>query len=189
MKEAKNAEQIEVLPVLNTKRLQLRPITLWDAEDMYAYAKQELTTKYLLWCPHKDIFETREHIAYMKEGYKRGSCYDYAVIYKETDTMIGTCGFVYVDKENKKGEVGYVLNPAYWNKGLITEALLTVIDYGFNTLDLRRIEARYMVENTASAAVMKKAGMSFEGVLRKFLFVKGKHRDIGVYSILKEEQY
>ena len=187
MKRMQKDNQHLFLPVLHASRLELRPITLWDAEDMYDYAKQQLTTKYLLWHPHKDIFETREHISHMKDGYQKGNCYDFALALKENGKMIGTCGFVYVDQENKKAEVGYVLHPAHWNKGLGTEALRAVIDFGFNSLDLRRIEARYMVENIASATVMKKAGMSFEGILRKALFVKGKHRDIGIYSILKEE--
>lgn len=188
MRTVKESKESTFLPTLTTKHLILRCISMWDAEDMYDYAKEEQTTEYLLWSPHKSLTETREHIAFMKDGYRKGTCYDYAVILSESDTMIGTCGFVYVDNENKKAEVGYVLHPQHWGKGYGTEALQAVIDYGFHTLDLHRIEARYMIENIASRTVMKKAGMTFEGVLRKSLFVKGKFRDIGVCSILRSEQ-
>ena len=60
------------LPAIYTERLILRPLTLWDAEDMFEYAHQELTTKYLLWYPHTNISQTREHIAHIKKNYTFG---------------------------------------------------------------------------------------------------------------------
>ena len=83
--------------------------------------------------------------------------------------------------------MGYVLHPLYWNCGYGTEALNAILSYGFSNLDLRRIEARYRIENKASLSIMKKVGMQEEGILRKSLYVKGKYRDIGICSILKEE--
>ena len=182
MKSSQKAD----LPTLSTERLILRPLTLWDAEDMFEYAHQELTTKYLLWHPHTNISQTIEHIAHIKKNYTFGNSYDFAIELKESGKMIGTCGFVYIDEANKNAEVGYVLHPSYWNQGFATEALNTVIKYGFDKLALSRIEARFIAENTASAAVMKKCGMTFEGISKKSLKVKGKLRDIGVYSILKD---
>lgn len=174
------------LPTLSTERLILRPLTLWDAEDMFEYAHQEVTTRYLLWYPHTNISQTREHITRIKRSCMSGNSLDFAIELKETGKMIGTCGFVYIDKANRKAEAGYVLHPSYWNQGFATEALDTIIKYGFNKLDLSRIEARFIAENTASAAVMKKCGMSFEGISKKSLHLKGKLRDVGVYSIHKE---
>jgi ribosomal-protein-alanine N-acetyltransferase len=56
-----------------------------------------------------------------------------------------------------------------------------------NYTDLVRIEARCLIENPASARVMEKAGMKFEGILRKQVFFKGKHSDMKIYSILRDE--
>ncbi|PET38233.1 hypothetical protein CN514_24225 [Bacillus sp. AFS001701] len=70
---------------------------------------------------------------------------------------------------------------------MVTEAANEVIKFGFNNMDLVRIQARCFVENNGSARVMEKTGMSFEVIIRKGMFVKGKHQDIKIFSILKEE--
>lgn len=69
----------------------------------------------------------------------------------------------------------------------MTEAVLKIIDIGFRRMNLVRIEARCHVSNNGSSRVMEKAGMAFEGILRKQIFVKGNHEDVRMYSILKEE--
>ena len=67
----------------------------------------------------------------------------------------------YFDKNNTSAEIGYVINPAYWNKGYATEAGSMVIRLGFIELDLNRIEARHMIGNDSSGRVMEKCGMKF----------------------------
>jgi ribosomal-protein-alanine N-acetyltransferase len=101
--------------------------------------------------------------------------------------MIGTCGFTSLSLENQCGEIGFVLNSKYWGMGIAKEAANLVIKYGFEVLELNRIEARYMSENTQSRRVMEKCGMSYEGTYRSSLFVKGKYRDVGICAILKDE--
>ena len=98
--------------------------------------------------------------------------------------MIGTCGFVSVDLQNRRGEIGYVMNPAFTGNGYMTEAVKEVIKFGFRTLRLVRIEAKHVVENEKSGNVMMRAGMKHEGILRKYIVVKGESKDISVYSII-----
>lgn len=69
----------------------------------------------------------------------------------------------------------------------MTEAAAAVVDFGFKRMDLVRVQARCLVENQASARVMEKLGMSFEGVNRKSLLVKGQHRDLKMYALLRDE--
>ena len=69
----------------------------------------------------------------------------------------------------------------------MTEAAKEVIAFGFNQIDVTRIQARCFVDNKGSARVMEKTGMSFEGTMRKMMVAKGKHQDVQMYSILKEE--
>jgi ribosomal-protein-alanine N-acetyltransferase len=101
--------------------------------------------------------------------------------------MIGTCGFTNIYPQHDSAEIGYVINPAYRGKGIAVEAAMRVIDFGFSELGLNRIEAKYIVGNDASRRVMEKLGMSFEGVMRSSMLVKDRYRDIGVFSILKNE--
>ncbi len=69
----------------------------------------------------------------------------------------------------------------------MTEALGAVLDYGFNTLFLNRIEAVHETTNPASGAVMRKCGMTHEGLLREKLFNKGKYVDVNLYAILRKD--
>ena len=101
--------------------------------------------------------------------------------------MIGTCGFTRFDYANNSAEIGYVLNPAYHGQGFATEAVEKVLEFGFDRLCLNRIEGKYMVENKASRRVMEKCSMTFEGVRREGMLIKGRYRNVGVCSILKKE--
>lgn len=175
------------MPHLQTERLLLRPMRVSDTEDMYAYACDPEVTRYLLWRPHTCREYTRSYLEYLATRYRLGEHYEWAMVCREDGRMIGTCGFARIDCPNACAELGYVLNPAYRGKGLVVEAARCVMEFGFNTLHLHRIEARYMIENLPSRRVMDKLSMRFEGVARSSLLVKGLYRDIGKCAILKEE--
>ena len=174
-------------PTLNTERLTLRRMLKRDAGDMYEYSKNPEVTKYLLWEPHPDKTHTARYLGYIQSRYRSGDFYDWAVIWNENEKMIGTAGFTRFNFEARSGEVGYVLNPDYWGKGIAPEAVREVMHFGFFELDLHRIEAKYMEENTRSLAVMEKLGMKPEGVARDSMFVKGKYVSVGTCAILRDE--
>jgi ribosomal-protein-alanine N-acetyltransferase len=175
------------MPKLQTERLILRRMRLPDAEDMYDYARRPEVTRYLLWSPHPDIGHTRDYLQYIATRYAAGSFYDWAVILKKNNRMIGTCGFTTIDCSNDAAEIGYVLNPDYHGLGIAPEAVEAVLAFGFERLLLHRIEARFMEGNDASLRVMEKVGMRFEGYRRESMMIKGSYRTIGYCSILSEE--
>ena len=175
------------MPTLTTERLILRPMRQSDAEDMNRYAHREDVTEFLLWSPHPSLSYTREYLRYIESRYVLGDFYDWAVIEKASGRMIGTCGFTSFNCSSDSAEVGYVLNPAYWGKGIATEALTRVLRFGFEELKLHRIEARFICGNDRSRRVMEKVGMTFEGVLREGMLIKGNYTDIGICSILQSE--
>lgn len=177
------------LPRLYTKRTCLRKMLKSDSHDMYEYARREEVTRYLLWSPHPDETYTGKYLAYLQSRYRAGDFYDWAIVMKDTYKMIGTCGFTRFNLESNSAEVGYVLNPAFWGQGIAAEAVREVIGFGFNELRLNRIEARYMEENIRSRRVMEKVGMTYEGVNREAIYVKGKYVSVGVCSILRSEFY
>ena len=174
-------------PQIETERLILRRMRISDAPDMFEYACRDEVTKYLLWAPHEDAAYTRRYLKQVEASYKKGDFHDFGIEFKENRKFIGTCGFASLDLPNSKGEIGYVLNPDYWGKGIAAEAVRAVIRFGFENMSLNRIEARYMLGNERSRKVMEKCGMTFEGVNRQLLFVKDGYCDIGVYSILASE--
>lgn len=101
--------------------------------------------------------------------------------------MIGTCGFARIDFSNNVGEVGYVVNPEFQNRGYATEAVREVMRFGFETMELHRIEGRFIIGNDRSLAVMKNCGMQYEGTARGGMLIKGLYRDIGTAAILRDE--
>ena len=187
MKFEKIQKTFTRIPKLESPRLILRKMLLTDAGDMFEYAKREDVTRFLLWSPHPNREHTKEYLSFLQQEYRNGNFYDWAVTLKERKKMIGTCGFASFDPVDNSAEIGYVINPEYRNFGFATEAVLTVMEFGFFRLDLHRIEARFLVGNDASRRVMEKCGMRFEGIHRDGVFVKGRYRDVGYYAILKNE--
>lgn len=187
MKKEKIYRIFSHLPELTTDRLTLRRMLTVDASDMYEYASRPDVTKYLTWYPHPDRDYTREYLQYIGNRYSAGMFYDWAVIYEPDCKMVGTCGFTSFNCSSDSAEVGYVLNPEYWGKGIATEALERVIRFGFEELNLHRIEAKYICGNDRSRHVMEKVGMTFEGVFREGMLVKGNYVDVGVCAILAAE--
>lgn len=80
-----------------------------------------------------------------------------------------------------------MLNRKFWGTGIATEAVKEILKYAFGVLQLNRIEGGCDVDNIGSEKVMLKAGMSFEGVLRKNERIKGEFRDTKIFSILKSD--
>lgn len=187
MKKEKIFSVFSSIPTLYTERLSLRAMHPIDAEDMFDYSRRPEVTKYLLWSEHKDISFTRDYLNYVKKRYKLGDFYDWAIIDRESRRMIGTCGFTKFDADNNSAEIGYVLNPDFHRRGLGSEAVKRIIEFGFEELSLNRIEARFMQGNDASLALMKSVGMTFEGYLRDLVFVKGSYKTVGISSILQSE--
>ena len=175
------------MPRLDTERLILRRITLDDVDDMYEYAKNSSLTKYLTWSPHPDKAHTFEYVSYLQTRYKSGEFFDWAVTLRDSGKMIGTCGFTRFDFQHNFGEIGYVINSDYHGIGIATEAVGEVVKFGFDKLLLNRIECKFIIDNVASRRVMEKSGMTFEGVHRQGMLIKGVYRDIGVCSILRSE--
>ena len=179
--------QPKILPTLQTQRLLLRPMERSDFADMYDYARREDTSRYLVWTPHPSLEYTRNYLGYIAKLYRKGQFFDWAIVEKSSGRMIGTCGFTQLDLQHHVGEIGYVLNPTRHGRGYATEAVMRVLDYGFRELGLNRIEGRYMAENTPSRRVMERCGLSYEGVLRQSMLIKGVYRDIAICSIVYEE--
>lgn len=177
------------IPTLTTDRFILRKPSLDDTDDMYEYAKDVGVTKYLTWSPHADKAFTLEYLTYLQTRYKAGEFYDWAIVCKDSGKMIGTCGFTRIDCKNDLAEIGYVLNPQYHGKGIMTEVVGRIIKFGFENLSLNRIECKFIKGNDASLRVMEKNQMQFEGIIRGGMLIKGNYKDIGLCAILRKDFY
>ncbi|NQX66172.1 GNAT family N-acetyltransferase [Paenibacillus alba] len=172
---------------IQSERLLLRKMTLEDAVDIFDYASDVQVSKFTTWENHKNIEDTLTFLKIIMQKYENNQPSDWGIVHKETNKVIGTCGWVYINESHHRAEIGYALSPIYWNQGIITESMKQVLNLGFNELDINRIEARCMIGNLGSERVMIKLGMQFEGLIREQMFVKESYINIKMYSILKNE--
>lgn len=175
------------LPSLETDRLLLRKMRLDDAGDLFEYASDPEVARYTTWEAHKTIEVSRTVLSHWMDLYSSSQVAPWGVEHKRDRKLIGTCGFVYWSLRSARAEIGYALSRKYWGRGYTTEAVRAVIAFGYNTMELNRIEARCDPLNVASARVLEKVGMKFEGVLRQQLVAKGVYVDRKMYSILRAE--
>ena len=175
------------LPVLETEDLVLRKPLRRDAKDIFRYASDEQVARYVLWEPHRSLAETRGFIRELRSRIRAGCPSSWAVVLRETGTVIGTIGFVWYSAENHSAELGYSFAREYWNRGFATQALKAVIDVSFRSLPLNRLEAQHDVRNPASGRVMQKSGLRQEGILRGRILNKGEYVDVALWSILRSD--
>ena len=175
------------LPTIKTERLILRRMKLSDAEDIFAYAFDEELTKTTNWSAHKTIQDSENYLRTMIKRYSYNQASEWCMVLRATGKVIGTCGFVSWVPKHYSGEIGYSIARKYWNMGLTTEAIRSVIDFGFNVVKLNRIEAKCKIHNIASERVMQKVGMQLEGIMREGMYVKDKFHSLKIYSILLKD--
>lgn len=121
----------EDLPVLETERLILRKITMDDAEAMFSYASIDEVSQYVTWETHRTLDDSKSFISHVLKQYNEGMVAPWGIELKENGKFIGTIDFVWWKPRQKTAEIGYVLSPEYWGRGITTEALREVIKFGF----------------------------------------------------------
>lgn len=172
------------LPTIRTERLLLRPLREGDEEAIFGYASDPRIDRYVIWNHHRAVEESRFYLLGVLERYSAGDAAPWAIVEQENNTLIGTVGFVEVWPSHLRAEIGYALAPDFWNRGIATEATRAAINWGFREMGLHRIEARCDPQNIASARVMEKCGMEYEGTLRGQMQVKGAPCDMKMYAVV-----
>jgi ribosomal-protein-alanine N-acetyltransferase len=172
-------------PNLETSRLLLRELSLNDADELFHVFSDEETTHYVPREKHIDKTITRKYLENRIKGMNEGKSFVWSVINKNENRVVGTVDLHF--KLDRAASIGAVINRDCWGKGVATEALKEVIRYGFETMNLIRIEGKCESNNIASEKMLKKLGMTYEGTLRKEVIIKGTSRDAKVYSLLIEE--
>lgn len=148
--------------ILETERLLLRPFKLGDEPQVLVFSSNSEINRYT----GDPIITTLEGVTnlitnvwlsdYKKYGFGR-----FAVVFKETNTIIGFCGVKYL-QELDEIDLGYRFTPEYWGMGIATEASKAILKYAFNALALTRLVASVFPENNASSNVLKKLGFQYE---------------------------
>jgi len=184
MKIAMNSASQWRPPTLKSNRLVLRALGERDAEAVFNYAKNSAVSRYTLWEPHQSIKDSEAFISeYAFTNYSNSVPEPWAITFD--GKVIGTTGCFWVSKNHHSMELAYALSEEHWGKDLVAEASREVMNWVFREIQPQRIQARCKTENKASARVMEKLGMQFEGTHRSETFHRNQYWDMHYYSILK----
>lgn len=168
---------------LETDRLILRNFSSEDLDFIYRHFSDSYVSKYLYDNePPKNLNEAHEILDWCING---GSDHiRWCIEFKEISESIGTIGFHRYDRQNNSAEIGYDLQEEYSQKGIMTEALQCVMEYGFTEFALHRVSASIALENSASNGLLEKCGFSLEGVIRDQYFFRGQYYDHNLWSYI-----
>lgn len=146
-------------PTLRTDRLVLRPMVAEDAEQLHEFWTQPEVRRYLWEGRIISLEQARETIATSIADFERNG-FGFFVIHKD-DVFAGFCGYRLFDG-GPDVELLYGIIPDFWGEGIVTEAALEVLKFGFETADMERVVAATDTPNQRSVRVLQRLGMDFQ---------------------------
>ncbi len=171
-------------PLLHTQRLVLRELDLPDASEIFFLRSDEQVMHYICREKMASVVEAEEWIKRHQEAIAHNESVSWAICLPSDPTLIGHIAYWRVVKEHYRAELGYFLHPDHWNKGIISEALTAVLDFGFRQLQLHTVEANIHPENKVSKRLLLKQGFVQEGYLKQSYFFRGEFSDTALFSLL-----
>ena len=176
-------------PILEGERIVLRPHLETDFEAVHRFSSDDDVCRFMQWGPNTED-QTRSFLdsVLLNQTVEPKVHYDFLIVVAKTSEVIGSFTLRLQKEGSKLGEIGYVLAREAWGQGYASEAANLVINFGFNELDLHKISATCEPLNFASAKVLQKAGLRFEGYLHKHFLIKGQWRDSLLFGCVRAER-
>ncbi|WP_186576996.1 GNAT family N-acetyltransferase [Aquibacillus kalidii] len=177
-----------MFPNLETNRLVLREITRDDTEGIFRCFSNGDVTRYYGQETLDSMEQAESIVDFFATSYKEFRGIRWGIERIGTKGIIGTIGFNAWSQKHRRAEIGYEIHPEHWRKGYTLEALLEIIQYGFDELGLTRIGAVVFLDNQASNTLLTKVGFQKEGILRDYMHQNGNVHDTYVYSLLRKNK-
>lgn len=177
----------EVFPRIETPRLILRELRREDADAVFRIFSDQEVMKYMNMDMFTSIEDAQALIERQRHRFEQKERFRWGIALKESDTIIGTGGYVAWNQMWYNAELGYDLARSYWGQGIMTEAVQAMIQFGFERMGLNRIEAEVLPANSASIRLLLKLGFQEEGVLHERSFWRGAFHDLVMFALLKEK--
>ncbi len=174
-------------PVLESERLVFRNYADADAKAIYEIRSNRRINEFLDREPAQNIEDAISHIKIVQRSFEEKTGVNWVLHTKADDKLVGYVGLWRIDKAHNRAEIGYVLLPDYWGKGLMKEAIDVVVRFGFTTMEIHSIEANVNKENIKSINVLEKCGFKKEAYFRENFFYKGKYLDSVIYCLLEKD--
>lgn len=177
---------LSVFPVIETPRLNLVEIQQKHLVDLYHLFGDEKVTEFYNIHTFTKPEDGQIYMDWFKKRFKEKNGIRWGIQLKGEDSIIGTIGYNNFT-ENHRANLGYDLQSIYWHKGYMTEAINAVVNWGFNHLNINRIEAEVMAGNIHSERLLSKLGFTHEGSLRDWMYWDDRHFNMEMYSLLRKD--
>ena len=173
---------------LVSHRLMLREFVITDQQAVQAFAADPLVTRFTDWGPNS-IEDTQAFLtqATGQASEAHRSQFTLAAVQAQSSMLVGSAAIAITSARHRRGAIGFAIHRDFWSRGYATEAAKMLIQFGFDDLHLRRISATCHPDNYASARVLHKAGLQYEGRMRSHLFIRGNWRDSLLYAAVKDD--
>lgn len=173
---------------IDTQRLVLRRFKYSDDEAMLKYwiSDEKIQSLY-----SEPVYTTKEEVKELLDkyigSYEKDDYYRWAIIKKSSSECIGQIAYFLVDSRNNFAEIEYCIGSHFQCKGFATEATKAVIEYGFNQMNLHKVQICTKTINVPSRRVIEKCGLTYEGTLRDYFYMNGEYVGRLYFSILRSE--
>ena len=176
-----------IFPRLETGRLVLREIVPADAEDLFRIFSDEETMRYWSCRPYTSVDQAHRLIEALAKVRFADAGINWAITLRGDERLIGKCGYNEWRKAHRRGDISYILSPEQRGKGIVSEALGAMLDYGFDHMNLHSVEAGVTPGNDASTRMLQRLGFRLEGHFRENFLTERGFVDSLIYSLLRSD--
>ncbi|HWI22563.1 MAG TPA: GNAT family N-acetyltransferase [Baekduia sp.] len=174
---------------LADERVRLRPFVAGDAPAVFEACRDPLIRRFTSFPEHRGVADVSSWIEGQPGQRDRGEALDLAITLRDDDTVVGAVGLGETAFEHHRAAAGYWVAPGARGRGLAVAALRLLSGWAFDgPLGFVRLELHIAAENVASCRTAEGAGYAREGVLRSYMYVKGRHWDIAAYSLIADDR-
>ena len=174
---------------LQTERLLLRPLVLTDAQALFDIYSDPKVMRHWSGAAWNSLQQAQQKIVQYDKALRENESIGLGIVNAHTNTVIGTCSLFQLDEQCRRAEIGYGMASSSWGKGYMHEALTTLINFGFEKLNLNRIEADIDPRNLASLRSVERLGFIKEGHLRERWIVEGEVSDTSLCGLLRRDWF
>jgi [ribosomal protein S5]-alanine N-acetyltransferase len=175
------------LPVLQTPRLTIRPLSESDVAEVFAVFSDPIVMRYWDGALMKSLDDAMRYIDHIHHGFRRREVFQWGIADSATHAVLGTCTLTQVSTIHQRAEIGFALRQERWGQGLGSEAVARMIAFAFETLHFHRLEADVDPRNERSIRLLDRLGFTREGQLRERYFMNGERQDAIVMGLLHRE--
>ncbi|NRA73207.1 MAG: GNAT family N-acetyltransferase [Rickettsiales bacterium] len=161
-------------PEMNLNQAILREIKIADAKAFYEYITDKNIAKYVSGDDIPSNITTAEsELIYWINLFKHKTSIFWAIADKKNNQMIGSCGFNYWNREQRRLEISYELSYKHWGKGIAKEAVCSITNFGLRDMNAQRIQATVATDNERSIKLLESCQYQREGTLKSFFNLQG----------------